>query len=312
MVCFSPLRVYRGRRYNPATGKKSVFFSPRNTFTDKDAFLIPCGRCEGCRLAKSYEWSLRCVAESKYHNESYFLTLTYDPDSLPSDRCLCRAHFQSFMKRLRWHFRNYKLRVFYCGEYGSDRHRPHYHAIIFGLPLSKENISLFPLNYSKRGNPNYYSPLLNEIWGKGLVTVGSCNDKTCAYVAQYTLKKLKDLSPLQRSVPPFVGCSNRPAIGLQYFLDFHKEILSRCCFQPDSSSHPFPIPRYYLKVAEREFPLLWFSKYELPRRLKNYRDWLMKKLDPEKYAELIDNKLKIRYYKERILFRRLRKRLDML
>lgn len=317
MVCYSPLKVYRSRRLNKATGKYPIKFSPRSTYTDIDGLFIPCGKCEGCLLARSFQWSLRCVCETYSHSESYFLTLTYDEEHLPEGRNLCRAHFQGFMKRLRWHFRGYKLKVFYCGEYGEKRNRPHYHAIIFGLPLSRENIRLFPLNVSRKGNTNYYSPILNKIWSYGNVTVGDCNCRTCAYVAQYTLKKNKsNVNVPSCKVKPFVGASNRSAIGTDFFFKYYEDIFVRGFFNPFSDSKNsgrlYKPPRFFVKLLEKHFPLVWFKYVELPKRIEIHRRRMLWYRDRALFASQLDEKLKMRYYKERQTLRRLEARRDLL
>lgn len=216
------------------------------------------------------------------------------------------------MKRLRYYFRGYVIRVFYCGEYGERRHRPHYHAIIFGLPLSAKNIRLYPCDVSKKGNINYYSPLLNDIWGKGLVRIGSFSSSSAAYVAQYTLKKNKsrDASFLStRAVKPFIGSSNRVAIGKQFFLDHYQTIYSQGFFRPISGNikpiRPFPIFNKWLKEID---PVMWFVKV-FKKQLSDYLDLhRMKRSDIDSYLAVLDNQFKLRYYKERALLRRLEAR----
>ena len=44
---------------------------------------IPCGQCIGCRIDYSKQWATRCMLESQYHDENYFLTLTYDELNVP-------------------------------------------------------------------------------------------------------------------------------------------------------------------------------------------------------------------------------------
>lgn len=322
MSCFSPLKVYWSRKCHPVTRNHYPVFSPSKGYPDKDrygfkgaGFFIPCRKCDACRLAHSFEWSVRCVCESYYHRENYFLTLTYAPEHLPEDKELCRAHFVSFMKRLRWRFRKYKLKVFYCGEYGEDRRRPHYHAIIFGLPLMQENIRLFIYNYSKKGHPNYYSPLLNDIWQKGLVTVGSFSPLSAAYVAQYTLKKNKAADAkflFRKKVKPFVGASNRLAIGKQFFLDHYLNIYSRGYFDPFPKSYiekhgikhvrPFPVFNKWLEQIE---PVLHYKYVVRPSIIKHVNSLELKRTDIDSYMKKLDKIFRDRYYKERAISRRL-------
>ena len=65
------------------------------------------------------------------HEDNCFITLTYDDENIPWDGSLNKQHFQAFMKRLRWHNKEKKIRYFHVGEYGEQLSRPHYHALIF-------------------------------------------------------------------------------------------------------------------------------------------------------------------------------------
>jgi len=49
--------------------------------------LIPCKHCLACQRAKAMDWATRAAQEILYHpkGSSYFVTLTYDDESLP--RC---------------------------------------------------------------------------------------------------------------------------------------------------------------------------------------------------------------------------------
>ena len=172
---------------------------------------IPCGKCEGCRIARSREWANRCMMELEYHDSAYFLTLTYDEEHVPrhwyadpetgeamQSLSLEKRHMQLFWKRLRKAFPDDHIRYFMCGEYGSTTFRPHYHAIVFGLHLH----DLVPVQDIQRGDVGYryyYSEALQKAWSVveqkgeydtprirkpiGYVLVGQVNWETCAYVA---------------------------------------------------------------------------------------------------------------------------------
>lgn len=323
MVCYSPLKVFWSRKRHPVTKNRVPVFSASKGIVDVDyyynpgnGFTIPCGKCEGCRLAKSFEWSVRCTCESYFHRENYFLTLTYDSEHLPSDRCLNRAHFQGFMKRLRYYFKGYKIKVFYCGEYGENRHRPHYHAIVFGLPLSEKDIRMYPINMSKKGNVNYESPFITKIWGKGLVTIGSFTSSSASYVAQYTLKKNKSNSTIRKAIRPFIGASNRNSIGFDFFMKYFKDIFSRGFFSPipaNKGEKPLmlkPSP-YFVRNLKKYKPVEYIRYVRLPR-YRAYVKMLNDKLKYlDQYAEDLDNKIRNRYYKERATLRRLEARCDL-
>lgn len=64
---------------------------------------LPCGKCEVCKTEKSKEWATKAYCEGKMWTNSCFVTFTYDPEHLPDNRKLHRAHIQKFWKDLRYH-----------------------------------------------------------------------------------------------------------------------------------------------------------------------------------------------------------------
>lgn len=174
--------------------------------------MIPCGKCEGCRIDKANEWATRCALESQNHAKKCFLTLTYSNECLPKKRSLKKADLQKFWKRLR---KQTGLKIIYlcCGEYGPRTLRPHYHAIVMGYwpkdaKQYKKNITEDML---------YTSEELNKIWGLGYVIVGKVNYETSAYVARYVVKKAyginNELHLKAGREKEFCLSSKRPAIG---------------------------------------------------------------------------------------------------
>lgn len=322
MVCYRPIRGYWSRKKHYSTGNHYVVFNLSQGYLDQ-AIDVPCGKCEGCLLDRSFAWSVRCTLESYYHNESYFLTLTYDRDNLPEDRQLNRVHVQQFLKRLRKRFKNYRIRVFYCGEYGDCRHRPHYHMIVFGLPLARENYRLFTHSYSKKGYVNYVNPLITKTWGKGLVTIGSFSSSSASYVAQYTLKKNKNcgfyakFSPSELKsmglVPPFIGMSNRPGIAQKFFDEHYEAIFNRSGFHASVGKKSLFIRplRFFVRQLKNKFPFLYWKYVECPSRSFKFRSLYLSKKYPEKYAAELDKKCLNLYIKEHRTLRKLEARCDL-
>lgn len=72
------------------------------------------------------------------------------------------------MKRLRryyeHHYNHKPIRFFMCGEYGpTATTRPHYHAIIFNLPIP--DLKYLKTNFN--GHQLFTSEIMSKIWGKG-------------------------------------------------------------------------------------------------------------------------------------------------
>ena len=100
---------------------------------------VPCNSCLPCRLRAKEEWLGRIVMESRLHDQSVFVTLTYNEENCPvneNGQTLVKKHMTDFIKRLRYRVEQkhgLKFRFYAVGEYGSKTQRPHYHLVIFGL-----------------------------------------------------------------------------------------------------------------------------------------------------------------------------------
>lgn len=220
---------------------------------------MPCGKCVGCKEDYSRDWATRMYHESLYCPVSWFITATYD-DSHLSSPSLSLTDFQLYIKRIReyWH-RAYGvsgIRYFYCGEYGANYHRPHYHAIFFGLTVPD-----LVCEQMYDGKGVYTSAKLSELWGKGFVQLGDFNLATASYVAQYVTKKLTSDKALfyqkNNLQPEFVRMSRRPGIGYRYFEDNKDTIYLRdSVIIPEVGDFKRRrVPRFYDKCMDSINPL---------------------------------------------------------
>lgn len=232
---------------------------------------LPCGRCPGCLLNRARQWRDRCIAESFYHKSNYFLTLTYDDEHVPfgpsGNMTLRKKDLQDFWKRLR---HETDVRYFACGEYGDTTHRPHYHAIAFGLDLPDITLNDFG---------HLESRILTSKWSNGMVSIGEVNEKTCGYVARYTYKKaFKDLQLFYDTFqvePEFTVMSRRPGIGSTFFDDEGLYLYNNGKFPystEDGGRALYPT-RYWQSLLERNYPELYEEvkknglEYSLNKRL---------------------------------------------
>lgn len=182
----------------------------------------PCGQCIACRLNKVRDWTIRLMHENRFHKDSCFLTLTYDPEHLPADGSVHKEDMQKFMKRLRNYCPN--IRFFGCGEYGERYARPHYHLIIFGLSYKDP---LFAGKKYDNKSKGYY--LKSNLWKNGNMYIGDVTYSSCRYVASYVNKKQfgkkgKDFYAEKGIEPEFTLMSRRPGIGAE-FVNF----TNQCC-----------------------------------------------------------------------------------
>lgn len=140
--------------------------------------------------------------EQQEQPDSMFLTLTYDNENIPTTGSLVHQDFRDFMKRYRRNleYRGYdhKIKYVMCGEYGQETDiygnptgglgRPHYHACILGHSyLHTPELELVKCN---QGNPLYTHPEMENLWGKGHISIGTLTFESAAYVARYIMKKV--------------------------------------------------------------------------------------------------------------------------
>ena len=209
-----------------------------------NAVEIPCGKCIGCRLDYARKWANRCKAESQYHDQNWFLTITYDDVHLPIGKygnpTLDPEGMTKFLKRLRKKFGD-GIKYFYCGEYGGQTFRPHYHMILFVCNLN-DVVEWFPFiteegkqiaitKKSKSGQKLFYSPELQECWKQGEIQIGEVRWNSCEYVARYVMKKASpefasNVYDILGVHPEFLRMSRRPGIGFQYYQD-HKDVINK-------------------------------------------------------------------------------------
>lgn len=218
---------------------------------------VQCGRCRACRLSRKYEWVTRLTHEANTFNwKVLYVTLTYDSQNLPENYSLCPKHLTDYFKRVRkalskGYYRTgidvitrepiyiyfpivNRIKYYACGEYGEERGRPHYHALIYGLGLE-------------------HSDLLYAAWKKCetqsfKVEVPRGSD-ALGYVAGYTRKKLRKrynswYKTTYNRVPEFA----RQSLGIgKVWALLHSDQYKRQLSFYVNGKQRF-LPRYYRKV----------------------------------------------------------------
>ncbi len=254
MPCYYPLTQYRSKK-NDGT----------YTFNTKHGYIhsghnIKCGQCWGCQLDYAREWATRCMHHAQMHKYNQYVTLTLDDENLPSDNTLHKPHLTNFWKRLRK--AGYKFSYYACGEYGDTTHRPHYHAIIFGLELHDK------IYYRRNLNNNLYtSETLKRLWTHGNVIIGNVSFESCSYVARYINKKQgkkvglyeyeiidnETGEILDHLTPEFSTMSK--GIGKSFYEKYHEDMFTgtdgTCVVRGDILT---PTPKYYNNIHKKSHP----------------------------------------------------------
>lgn len=263
MSCFSPLSAWQ-------TDSGEIVFAERGKILR--SLELPCGQCMGCRLRRSRDWAVRCMHEAQMHDESCFITLTYNDENVPEDRSLRYPDFQLFMRRLRKHFatEGKRVRFFMCGEYGEKRSRPHFHACLFGCQFP-DAISF------KRGESGceiYTSEILSSFWKSpmgvplGYASVGALTFDSAAYVARYVTKKVfgdvadatsaylyvDDYGEVHYREPEFAHMSLKPGIGAGWFARYYGDVFPRDHVIVEGRK--LEVPKYYDKLLAASLNLI--------------------------------------------------------
>lgn len=223
---------------------------------------IPCGKCARCIERRKMEWGFRMKQEMDESKTAYFVTLTYAPETVPYTSWGIKTllphkdvthlvkkknkkrkvreqkdDLQLFFKRLRQnqkrskptieHLRNNlgkkdKIKYYAAGEYGEERNRPHYHAIIFNASM---------INIEKS-------------WELGTTHIVPANEMTIAYVMKYLDKRL-DKEPDWKKTPEYNTMSE--GIGKSY-IDKNKSWHKRnpdILYVTTRIGIKIPMPKYY-------------------------------------------------------------------
>lgn len=167
-MCISPIIIDNPRYRQGNVGLNYLF----NTTDSK--LQVPCGSCPQCTALRQGYYLQRVQMES-FRSHLFMFTLTYNDESLVytdvGDYCIAYPEFsdvQNLFKRLRK--KGYVFRYTYVSEYGSIRHRPHYHGILaldksLGDPKSLEvKFSRIISQEWRRNYGNNFNPIYRSLY----------------------------------------------------------------------------------------------------------------------------------------------------
>jgi len=243
MPCFSPLQGYKDAVTGGLTFDKSKSLQKMQ---------VACGQCLGCRIDHRTMWAIRIVHESYMHLDAHgnsWLTLTYrephdcTPEQyqkgyyVPQDYSLNPNHVSKFIRKLRKQNPDHKIRYFYCGEYGDENQRPHYHVCLFNHQFHDR-----VLWKDDEGLYTYTSPSLEKLWPYGFSTTAELNFATASYTAGYCFKKING----KRARDHYLRCDE---YGVAYWLRPEFTRMSTGRGKPSGLG-----ARYYEKFKDDIFP----------------------------------------------------------
>jgi hypothetical protein len=245
-MCTSPRAVQFN--HDGSLNWRRDFFNPT-----MEPFQVPCGKCAECLLERARDWSIRCLHESKMHDKSCFITLTYSDKYLPTNKKLDHSHYQNFMYKLRQRFGT-GIGFFMCGEYGTKTLRPHYHACLFGIDFPDKNL------YGKTdlSHDLWTSDILDTLWGMNDPIecpnkIGAVTQQSAGYVARYVLKKQDKDHP-----QGYQKMSRANAIGKSWIQKWYSDVFisAKGSIILDDGTKT-KVPRYYEKWLKTNKPEIW-------------------------------------------------------
>lgn len=138
---------------------------------------VPCGKCSQCKKKRVDDWTFRLLKEEEVSTSSLFVNITYDNFNIPltpkGKPTLDKKAIPLFMKRLRKLTpKGVRLKYYYCGEYGTNTKRPHYHMILFNSNAD-----------------NVQKAWMKDGKSMGNIVFGKVTPQSCKYVLKYIQKQ---------------------------------------------------------------------------------------------------------------------------
>lgn len=224
-----------------------------------------CGKCDTCRYERAQEWAIKLINEAKYHKKGCFITLTFDNKILLDkeskaykygarvgfayDINKSKDYFTKFIKRLRKAYTGTPISYYHIGEYGEKTHRPHHHAIIYGINFTENGMNRPEMRVSKSGKVQYYSQLLEDLWACGMTSIQDLNPRNIMYISQYCLKKYKS-KEMEKKYKSVMTFSNRCKISVKWVRRNFKEIVKG--YLTDSDGKKYRVPKSYLNNLSKD------------------------------------------------------------
>lgn len=272
---------------------------------------VPCKKCWQCIKGRVNDFVGRCLCEAATSQVTCTVTLTYASRDDLADKIIHPRHFQLFMKLLRR--AGHKVRYMAVGEYGSEKGRAHFHAVLFFQHFADlPEWAITPRYKADYQQPDdwdraYFSRDIAQMrmvhireWPHGHIQVDwNADERALRYVCKYLLKPEKHNA--------WFTISKRPAIGHEWFMQ--KAELARSLgvvpntwsYSPPGSD---PKRKYMITGAIRRDYLNAITTD--PKDKPRMSEWTLKTFEKHERARLLDylNKLPVEVQVQAFINRR--------
>lgn len=260
-------------------------------------FLIPCGKCDECKIKSAKEWAHRIELEMKhYGGKAAFVTLTFNEEQLGSPD-LQKRDVQLYLKRLRKSLGGREIKYYAVGEYGSLHLRKHYHLIIMNVDGTDYHGQLQRLKNKEPLLPTkddwYFA---HKAWDKGFADIQKPRGGVANYVSGYVAKiakrardiKEKGLQPEFRLMSKALG--KREIIRIaEKFKQMNIKLDKPLNHLEYNGKYKKPLGRYLRqKFHEVLGKLEYLKQYNLVYNYKQLKKWAVNGISkaPETYLRL--------------------------
>lgn len=135
-------------------------FRPIHVKDEYRDILVPCGKCEGCRLHKANDWSLRLQDEIENCPNSIFFTLTYNNKYLPKLKLVKTATDNDGLYRY-WYISDHPDNIRFNSVVDVSRNEGLSFSVPFA-PIPIQNSDFVGINYASKTDIQLWLKLLRQ------------------------------------------------------------------------------------------------------------------------------------------------------
>lgn len=219
-MCLYP-RLMKNPKYLP--NKKNNYNPPEPKDGRTLYVAVGCGKCIECRTQKARSWQIRLMEELETAKYAYFMTLTFDEESLSSlcdeiktgeSNAVATLAVRRFLERWRKRYKK-SLRHWLITELGGENDRIHLHGLFF-TDFECDNDLFF------------------SIWKYGYTYTGEyCSKKTINYIIKYVMK----VDERHKNYEPVILCS--AGLGKNFITEQQKQLHK---YRPHNSIEYYKLP----------------------------------------------------------------------
>lgn len=236
-----------------------------------------CGNCIECRQAKAREWQVRLNEEIRDDPNAYFMTMTFDDNSLQAFQSsdpneVAKQAIELFRKR--WYKKHEEgIKHWLVTELGHGAKRPEY--------KSTERLHLHGFLWTTKTKEE-----IEKIWKYGWVDIGKyVTEKSVNYCVKYVSK----MDPAHPGYKPKIFASK--GLGKNWLKKYDAKVAKKTGYYRTPSGHKLALPLYYKNklYTAREKENQYLEKLDsCIRYVRGQKIYTRNKKEMEEYFEAVE------------------------